>query len=91
MKGLDPVSILKQRGHFLENVSDVATMCNWTIKDTKELKDYVHTELIRIDNLLFDIYKDVQDPDIAYIVWDNEMEELRHWLGMILGVKIRYV
>ena len=86
----DPVEILEQRAFFLEAVTDLAKFCNWTDTRTEELKEYVHEELIRIDNLLFNIYEDTQDREIAYMLWEEELEDLRRWLSMVLGIRIRY-
>lgn len=91
MVNLDPVSVLEQRLEFLQGLVEIATLCNWTEKEILDLTDYIHNELIRIDNLTFDVYEQSEDEDEAYSVWDSEMEDLRHWLSLVLGIKIRYV
>lgn len=86
-----PVEILERRAYFLEAVVELARSCNWPDNKTDELKEYIHEELIRIDNLLFNIYEDTQDKEIAYMVWEGEMEDLRRWLSMILEIRLKYI
>ncbi len=91
MVSLDPVSVLEQRLEFLEGITEIAINCNWAPEQVQELHDYLLDEVIKIDNLLFDISEQTDDPQFAHLVWEGHMEDLRHWLSLILGVKIRYV
>ncbi len=88
---LDPVSVLEQRLEFLEGITEVATNCNWSPKAVQELHDYLLEEVIKIDNLMFDTYTETQDRRLAYLIWEGHMEDLRRWLGLILGIKIKFV
>jgi len=88
---LTAVSILQQRVDFLEGVGEVAKDCNWTDEEVQGLLDYLIEELIDIDNLLYDVYEQTENKDTAFLVWENHMEDLRHWLSLILGIKIKYV
>lgn len=88
---LSAVSILEQRVDFLEGIGTVAKDCNWSDTQIQGLLDYLVEELITIDNLLYDVYEQTDDQYVAFIVWENRMEDLRHWLSLILGIKIKYV
>ena len=88
---LTAVSILEQRVDFLEGIAEVAKDCNWTDEQTQGLLDYLVEELIDIDNLLYDVYEETEDRDTAFIVWEDRMEDLRHWLSLVLGIRIKYV
>lgn len=88
---LTAVSILQQRVDFLEGIADVAKDCNWTDEEIQGLLDHLSDELIDIDNLLYDVYEQTWNKDIAFLAWESRMEDLRHWLGLILGIKIKYV
>ena len=91
MVNLDTVAILEQRLEFLESISDVATTCNWSPDKIQELHDYLLDEVIKIDNLMFDTYEETDDPELAYLTWEGHMEDLRHWLSLVLGIKIKFV
>jgi hypothetical protein len=91
MAHLNTVAVLEQRLEFLEGIIDVATNCNWAPAQVKELHDYLLDEVIKIDNLMFDIYEDTEDPDLAYLIWEGHMEDLRHWLSLVLGIKIKFI
>jgi hypothetical protein len=91
MVNLDTVSVLEQRLEFLESITEVATNCNWAPERIRELHDYLLDEVIKIDNLMFDTYEETQDHELAYLVWEGHMEDLRRWLGLILGIKIKFV
>jgi len=91
MVNLDTVSVLEQRLEFLEGITNVATDCNWSPEQVQELHDYLLDEVIKIDNLMFDTYTETENPQLAYLVWEGHMEDLRHWLSLVLGVKIKFV
>ena len=88
---LSVVSILQQRVDFLEGIAEVAKDCNWPDEEVEGLLEHLTAELIDIDNLLYDVYEQTLNKDIALLSWENRMENLRHWLSMILGIKIKYV
>ncbi len=88
---LTAVSILQQRVDFLEGIADVAKDCNWADAEIAGLREHLTEELIDIDNLLYDVYEETLNKDVAFLVWENRMENLRHWLSLILGIKIKYV
>ena len=91
MVRLDTISVLEQRLEFLDGITEVATNCNWSPEQIRELHDYLLDEVIKIDNLMFDVYEETEDPELAYLVWEGHMEDLRRWLGLILGIKIKFV
>ncbi len=91
MINIDAISVLQQRVDFLNGIGDVAKDCNWGDDETQELLDYLTNQLIEIDNLLYDTYENTDDKRIAFIAWESRMEELRHWLSMVLGIKIKYI
>ena len=88
---LTAVSILQQRVDFLEGIADVAKDCNWTDAENQELLENLTEELVDIDNLLYDLYEKTFHKEVAFLVWESRMEDLRHWLSLILGIKIKYV
>ena len=88
---LSAVSILEQRVDFLEGMAGIAKECNWPDGQVQGLMEYLHDELIDIDNLLYDVYEETGDHRVAFLVWENQMEDLRRWLGLILGIRIRYI
>jgi hypothetical protein len=88
---LDTVSVLEQRLEFLTGVAQVAAMCNWDPVQISELHNHLLDEVIKIDNLMFDVFEETQSPQLAYLVWEGHMEDLRRWLGLILGVKIKFI
>ena len=91
MVNLDTVAVLEQRLEFLESVADVASNCNWPPGKIQELHNYLLDEVIKIDNLLFDTYEETDSPELAYLVWEGHMEDLRHWLSLVLGIRIKFV
>lgn len=91
MSRSNSVAILQQRANFLQGIAEAARLCNWPSNKTEELVDHVGQELIRIDNFLMDQYEATDDFPQAYRKWSAEMESLRHWLSLILGIKIKYV
>ncbi len=88
---LDPVSILEQRLEFLKGITDIAALCNWPPEEIGYLHDHLLEEVIKIDNLLFDTYESTDDPELAYFTWEAHMEDLRYNLGLILGIKIKFI
>jgi len=88
---LTAVSILQQRVDFLDGIAEVAKDCNWTDEETQGLLEHLTEELIDIDNLLYDVYEQTLNTEVAFLVWESRMENLRHWLSLILGIKIKYV
>ncbi len=91
MVEIDAVAVLEQRLEFLEGTAKVAELCNWPPDQIQELYDYLLEEIIRIDNLMFEICEDTEDPELAYLTREHHMEDLRHWLELILGIKIKFV
>jgi hypothetical protein len=70
---------------------EVASSCNWPPEQVQELYDHLLAEVIKIDNLLFDTYEETDDAQLAQFVWEGHMEDLRRWLGLILGIRIKFV
>ncbi len=91
MSNLEAVEVLEQRLEFLESITEVAVECNWSAKDVEELHDHLLDELTKIDNIMLKVYEESGDSDLAFVVREAHMEDLRHWLGLILGIKIKYV
>lgn len=88
---LSVVSVLEQRIDFLDGITEVAKDCNWSNRKISELLDYLIQELIDIDNFLYDIYEETENRYLAFLTWENQMEDLRHWLSLILGIRIKYI
>lgn len=88
---LDTVSLLEQRIEFLEGIKDTASLCNWPDEQIEEFSIWVLKEVIRIDNLLFDTYEATENRELSAILWNDNMEDLRHWLTLIFGVKIKFI
>ncbi len=87
----DPVSVLEQRVNFVEGIVELAALCNWKDVDIEELRHYIGDQLVRVDKVLYTTYKETKDKDLSHKLWEVHMEDLRHSLSLILGVKIRYV
>ena len=88
---LSTPEVLEQRLEFLESVLETAVLCNWVLKDREDLAEYVLSELVIIDNVMFDTFEETGDRELSYLKWEGHMEELRHWLTLILEVKIKYI
>ena len=88
---LDPVNQLSMRSEFAEGILGVAELCNWTDEDLDDFQTYLLEELAYIDNLMYDVYEETRNRRMAVSVWDEAMENLRQWLSLIFGVRIRYV
>ncbi len=91
INGRNPISVLEQRIDFVEGVVATAVMCNWKNEDIDELRYYVNDRLVYIDRVLHTIYTKTKDKELAQRAWEGHMEDLRHWLSLVLGIKIRYV
>jgi len=91
LKGLTAVSILQQRVEFLNGIAEVAKDCNWPDQRVGGLIDYLNEQLIDIDNLLYETMEETENGQLSFMVWESRMEDLRHWLSMVLGIKIKYV
>jgi hypothetical protein len=88
---MDTVSILQQRYEFLEGVKETARLCNWDEERIEELGMILLKEVIKIDNLLFDTYEATQNRALSVVLWNDNMEDLRHWLKLILGIQVKFV
>ena len=89
MGPLNAVEVLEDRLGFLESVQEIAQLCNWSPAQVEELHYYLLDEIIRIDNIMFDIHDETGSIQFAYNVWERHVEELRRWLCLVLGVKLR--
>ena len=88
---LSPTWVLLQRQEFLAGIEEIARLCNWSDKDVQELKEHLWDELIKIDNNLYGVYEYTQNGFVARVYWESQMEDLRRWLSLIMGIKIKYV
>src|SRR5574338_602000 len=88
---LDPISVLLQRREFLDGIKEVASLCNWAVDDVEVISDLVWNELVDIDNHMFSVYEETGDRWAAFVAWETKTEELRRWLSLMLGVRIRYI
>lgn len=91
MYTLNPVSQLLSRAEFMEGIMQVAELCNWPEEQSEDLQSLLLEELTYIDNLMYDVYEATDDPRAAFLVWEAHMEDLRRWLSLILGIKIKFV
>ncbi len=88
---MDTVSLLQQRLEFLEGVKETARLCNWSDEKIEDLGLLLLKEVIRIDNLMFDTYEATKNRDLSVEMWEQNMEDLRHWLTLILGIKVKFI
>ena len=86
----DVVEVLEDRLEFLEYVKEVAILCNWSPSQVEELYEHLLHETIRIDNIMFDVYDETDNFELASSVWEMHAGELLRWLQLILGVKIKF-
>lgn len=91
MPFLDPVNQLEMRAEFIQGVMSVAHLCNWSEEQAEELRFLLLEELASIDNFMYEVYENTEQRDVAFTVWEAQMENLRRWLSLILGIKIKYV
>ena len=91
MVPIGPVSVLKQRLEFIEGITDVAKCCNWSEAQIQELRKYVHSQLVELDNDAFCVYELTKEKELAVNFWESRMEDLRQWLSLSLGIKIKYI
>jgi hypothetical protein len=88
---VNPTWVLRQRQEFLGGMEEIVRLCNWSEKDIQDLKDYLWDDVVRIDNILYTVFEETNDHRLAYIKWEEEMEDLRRWLSLITGIKIKYI
>ena len=79
------------RAEFVEGIIEIANLCNWPKKKIDDLQILLLEELAYIDNLMYDVYETTENQKTALLVWEGHMEDLRRWLSLILGVKIKFV
>lgn len=91
MELLDPVNQLEMRAEFITGIVEVAQLCNWTQSQVEDLRRHLLEELAYIDNLMYDTYDRTSNREVAYVTWEAHMEDLRRWLSLIFGIKIKYV
>lgn len=88
---LPPVHQLAMRLEFMQGILEVGLMCNFTKEKLEEIQDILLEELAYIDNLMYEVYEQTGEREIAFAVWNASMEQLRRWLSLITGIKIKYV
>ncbi len=88
---MNTVTILEQRLEFLEGMKETAKLCDWPEAAIEDLGEVLLREVIRIDNLMFDTYEATENQVLAVSTWEDSMEELRHWLTLILGIKVKFI
>jgi hypothetical protein len=88
---LDPVNQLEMRAEFISRVIELVILCNWPEQKIKELQELLLEELAFIDNLMYEVFEETGRHDIAYATWEAYMEDLRRWLSLMIGIKIKFV
>lgn len=88
---IDTVEVLIHRLEFLQNLEYTAKQCNLLSTQMEELYNYASEELIKIDNLLFTVYAKTEDPQLAWTVWESHMNDFKHWLELMLGIKVKFL
>lgn len=88
---INPVQQLEMRAEFLSSILNVVGLCNWELSKIEDLQKFLLEELCYIDNLMYEIYERTENQELAFSVWEAHMEDLRRWLSLILGIKIKYV
>ncbi|MBD3260335.1 MAG: hypothetical protein GF334_01435 [Candidatus Altiarchaeales archaeon] len=79
------------RAEFIQGIMEVARLCNWPEKQAEELRSLLLEELASIDNFMYEVYESTEQRDVAFAVYEAQMENLRRWLSLMLGIKIKYV
>jgi hypothetical protein len=79
------------RLEFVQSILEVGLLCNFTKEQLEEIQGILLEELAYIDNLMYEVYEQTDERDIAFAVWDASMERLRRWLSLITGVKIKFI
>lgn len=88
---LPPVHQLRMRLEFMQGVLEIGLLCNFTKDQLEEIQEILLEELSYIDNLMYEVYEQTKEREIAFAVWNASMERLRRWLSLITGVKIKYI
>ena len=88
---LPPVDQLRMRLEFMQGVLEIALVCNYSKSKLEGLQRILLEELSYVDNLMYDVYERTGDKALATSVWNASMENLRRWLSLAIGIKIRYV
>lgn len=85
----DPAAILRQRKEVLEEVKKIARLCGWP--DLQGLEEQVWQDLVDIDNATLSHLQETGDEQEAADIWNEGMESMRHWLSLVLGIRITFV
>lgn len=88
---LPPVHQLQMRLEFMQGILEVGLLCNFTKEQLEEIQSILLEELAYIDNLMYEVFEQTGEREIAFAVWNASMERLRRWLSLITGVKIKYI
>ena len=88
---LPPVHQLQMRLEFMQGILEVALLCNFTKEQLEEIQSILLEELAYIDNLMYEVYEQTGERGVAAAVWEASMEQLRRWLSLITGIKIKYI
>lgn len=79
------------RLEFMQGILEVGLLCNFTKEKLEELQSILLEELAYIDNLMYEVYEQTGDRAVATAVWEASMENLRRWMSLITGIKIKYI
>ena len=79
------------RLEFMQGILEIGWLCNFPKEKLEEIQGILWEELTYIDNLMYDVYEQTENVDIAFVVWNAYMETLRRWLTLMTGVKIKYI
>jgi hypothetical protein len=79
------------RLEFIQGVLEIGALCNFTQEQLDEIQGLLLEELAHIDNLMYDVYLQTGQRDVAFAVSEACMEKLRRWLSLITGIKVKYV
>ena len=88
---LDPVDTLQRRQDFINEVCELASLCNWQEEEIRGLSYQLWEELVKVDNTALVSMMETLDQERSHEVWERGMEGIRYWLGLVLGIKIKYV
>ena len=88
---LDAVETLQHRLEFIDTACELARLCDWKEKEVAELAEQLWDELVQVDTAALRKMDEGTDEAEAYQVWEEGMENIRYWLALVLGIKIRFV
>ena len=79
---LPPVHQLQMRLEFMQGVLEVGLLCNFSKEKLEEIQDILLEELAYVDNLMYEVYEQTGEREVAFAVGNASMEKSSRWLSL---------